>query len=107
MSLEMASAAEIDPAIALAARLRRECRADVVDVTSLPQGITIDLAIPRSGLLALSRLRRDFWMAFVSRNVETRRLESAKVQLRVASQREALGRSRAMTERNRSLVERA
>ena len=77
MSYEMASPAGIDPAIALAARLRRECRANVVRVTNLPQGITIDLAIPRSGLL------------------------------RVASQREAIGRSGAMTERNRSLVERA
>ncbi len=44
------------------------------------------------------------WMSFVSRSVQTRRDDVATVQLRVASQREALGRSRAMTERNRSVL---
>jgi hypothetical protein len=34
------------------------------------------------------------WMSFVSRSVQTRRDEVAKVRLRVASQWEALGRSR-------------
>jgi hypothetical protein len=44
------------------------------------------------------------WMSFVSRAVQTRRDEVAKVRIRVASQWEALGRSRAMTERNRVLL---
>ena len=66
MNLEMASLG-LDPAISLAERLRRECRADVVDVDPLPAGITIHLAIPRSGLIPMNRLRRDLWMSFVSR----------------------------------------
>jgi hypothetical protein len=41
---------------------------------------------------------------FVSRAVQTRRDEVAKVRIRVASQWEALGRSRAITERNRVLL---
>jgi hypothetical protein len=44
------------------------------------------------------------WMSFVSRAVQTRRDEVAKVRIRVASQSEALGRSRAITERNRVLL---
>ena len=44
------------------------------------------------------------WMSFVSRSVQTRRDEVAKARLRVASQLEALGRSRAMTEHNRVLL---
>jgi hypothetical protein len=44
------------------------------------------------------------WMSFVSRSVQTRRDEVAKVRLGVASQWEALGRSRAITERNRVLL---
>jgi hypothetical protein len=108
MNPETASHAGSDLAIALALRLRRECRADVVDVDPLPHGSTIHLAIPTSGLVAMDRLRRDLWMSFVSRNVETRKDATAKVRVRVASQREALGRSRAITERNRVLlIERA
>jgi len=108
MNPGMASSTWLDPAIALAVRLRREVRADIVDVNTLPEGVTIHLAIPRSGLIAMNRLRRDLWTSFVSRNVESRRDGAAEVRLRVASQREALGRSRAMTERNRSLlIERA
>jgi hypothetical protein len=103
-SLEMSSFAGFDPAVSLAQRLQRECRAYVVDVDALPQGVTIQLAIPRSGLIPMHRLRRDLWMAFVSRSVQTRRDEVAKVRLRVASQWEALGRSRAMTEHNRALL---
>jgi hypothetical protein len=104
MNPEMASQAGFDPAIALAIRLRRECRADIVDVDPLPEGVAIQLAIPRSGLISLNRLRRDLWMSFVSRNVETRMEVAAKVRLRVASQQEAIRRSRAMTERNRVLI---
>jgi hypothetical protein len=104
MNPEMASAAGFDPAISLAQRLRRECRADVVDVDTLPHGIAIHLAIPRSGLISMSRLRRDLWTSFVSRSVQIRRDEVAKVRLRVASQWEALGRSRSVTERNRALL---
>ena len=104
MNGEMASSTGLDPAIALSARLRRECRADIVDVHSLPQGVTIHLAIPRSGLIAMKRLRRDLWTSFVSRNVESRRDVAANIRLRIASQREALARSRAMTERTRSLL---
>jgi hypothetical protein len=104
MNPEMASLADFDPAISLAQRLRRECRADVVDVDTLPQGIAIHLAIPRSGLISMSRLRQDLWMSFVSRAVQTRRDEVAKVRIRIASQWEALGRSRAITERNRVLL---
>jgi hypothetical protein len=103
MNPEMASPGS-DPAISLAQRLRRECRADVVDVDTLPQGIAIHLAIPRSALISMSRLRRDLWMSFVSRAVQTRRDEVAEVRIRVASQWEALGRSRAITERNRVLL---
>jgi hypothetical protein len=44
------------------------------------------------------------WMSFVSRAVQTRRDEVAKVRIRVASQWEALGRSRAIAERNRVLL---
>jgi hypothetical protein len=44
------------------------------------------------------------WMSFVSRAVQTRRDEVAKVRIRVASQWEALGRSRSITERNRVLL---
>jgi hypothetical protein len=42
-------------------------------------------------------------MSFVSRSVQTWGDEVAKVRLRVASQWEALGRSRAMTEHYRAL----
>jgi hypothetical protein len=100
----MSSFAGFDPAVSLAKRLQRECRADVVDVDALPQGITIHLAIPRSGLIPMHRLRRDLWTSFVSRSVRARRDEVAKVRLRVASQWEALGRSRAVTEHNRVLL---
>jgi len=44
------------------------------------------------------------WMSFVSRSVQTRRDNVAKVRLRVASQWEALGRSCATTERKRVLL---
>jgi hypothetical protein len=98
----MPSNAGRDPAITLAVRLRRECRADIVDVNPLPEGLTIHLAIPSSGLIPMKRLRRDLWMSFVSSNVETRKDGSAKVRLRLASQREALGRSHAIAEHNRA-----
>jgi hypothetical protein len=104
MNPEMASLAWFDPAFSLAQRLQRECRADVVDVETLPEAITIRLAIPRSGLIPMHRLRRDLWTSFVSRSVHARRDEVAKVRLRVASQWEALGRSRALTEHNRALL---
>jgi hypothetical protein len=106
MNPEMASLTWFDPAISLAQRLQRECRADIVDVDALSQGVTIHLAIPRSGLIPMHRLRRDLWMSFVSRSVQTRRDEVAKLRLRVASQWEAIGRSRAMTEHNRALLTR-
>jgi hypothetical protein len=100
----MSSFAGFDPAVSLAKRLQRECRAVVVDVDALPQGITIHLAIPRSGLIPMHRLRRDLWMSFVSRSVQARRDDVAEVRRRVASQREALGRSRAMTQHNHVLL---
>ena len=40
MNPEMASLAWFDPAFSLAQRLQRECRADVVDVDTLPEAIT-------------------------------------------------------------------
>jgi hypothetical protein len=106
MNPEMASLAWFDPAFSLAQHLQRECRADVVDVDTLPEAIAIHLAIPRSGLIPMRRLRRDLWMSFVSRSVQARRGEVARVRLGVASQWEALARSRAMTEHNRVLLTR-
>jgi hypothetical protein len=43
-------------------------------------------------------------VSFVSRSVQARRDEVAKVELRVGSRWEALGRSRSVTERNRALL---
>jgi hypothetical protein len=69
------------------------------------QRITIRLTIPRRGFAPMKRLRRDLWMSLVSTNVRDRRAYTARVEQRVATQREALDRSRAMTEHNRVLLQ--
>lgn len=70
------------------------------------RGMGLVRAGPPAGSAAHARLDPAIalWMSFVSRSVQTRRGEVAKVRLRVASQWEALGRSRAMTEHNRAML---
>jgi hypothetical protein len=93
--------ASVDPAVALADRLRQECRAAIVETSEQPHGITIRLMIPRRGLAPMKRVRRDLWMSHVSSSVRSRRAHAAQVRRRVEMQREALDRSRALAERNR------
>jgi hypothetical protein len=99
------SYSSFDPAVALADRLRRECRADIVETSAQMQRITIRLTIPPRGLAPMKRLRRDLWMSLVSTHVRDRRAHTARVERRLATQREALGLSRAMTAHNRMLLE--
>jgi hypothetical protein len=96
-----------DPAVALADRLRRECRADIVEMSTQTHRITIRLTIPQLGLAPMKRLRRDLWMSLVSTNVRDRRAHAARIERSLATQQEALGRSRALTAHNRVLLDRA
>jgi hypothetical protein len=54
--------ASFDLAVALADRLERECRADIVEMRAQAERITIRLTIPPRGLAPIRRLRRDLWI---------------------------------------------